>query len=128
MSEPMNEFEAALRSVKPAGARVDAVEAAFEAGRRAAASQVRAWRAAAAVMLLIGGAAWLVPGRTDVVPTPQSPPGIVMTVVQTPPAPLPPPPAQSLLMLQRAVREGGLDALPASHLPSPRKVRADETL
>jgi hypothetical protein len=123
MPESLNEFEAALKSLTPTEGRVDPVAAAYEAGRRSAAGQLRVWRAAAAVMVVVGAAAVMLSRSSPNVPRSASPVAIMAT---QPAAPAAPP--QSLFMLQRAVREHGLDGLPASDLPPAQDLRAGDTL
>jgi hypothetical protein len=125
--------ESALRSLAPAAANVDPVAAAFDAGRRSAGRQVRWWRSAAAVLLLLGAGSWMIPfahRETDVT-RPESPGGSTLVMHKQPktPAPVQPLPDESLLMLEQVVREKGVDGLPAPlRLPAVRPVAAGDKL
>jgi hypothetical protein len=116
------ELESALAALSPARAGgLDPVAAAFAAGRRSVRREARAWRAAAIVMLAIGGAGgWFTrvtghsqPSRSDgttvFVKSHESP-----ASQRTPQAA----PAQSWLMLRGALIEGGVERLPAAS-PTP---------
>jgi hypothetical protein len=120
------ELEVALGSLSPAAATVDPVAAAFDAGYATGRSHVQRWRAAAALLLVIGACAWLraaLPGTGDHGVRPAPP--IALATRQTPPElpPLPLPP-QSVLMLRQVVSDGGVAALPPSELPAVRATRA----
>ena len=127
------ELEAAFASLDPAVGRVDPLAAAFAAGRNAGRRELRNWRAAAAIALAGGALSWLVPTgaphqiaeRRDM-PAPMQP--AIVVERPTPPAsdPWQPLPAQSVLVMSRAVGEGGLQALPAPRLPKPRHVRDEQ--
>jgi hypothetical protein len=131
LNPAQREVEGALRSLAPAPARVDPVAAAFNAGRRSAGRQVHLWRSAAAFLLLLSAGSWLVPlsrkGSSGV--TPPEPAGslaVIPTRSQVPPTPAQPLPEESLIMLQQAVRDKGLDGLPAPRLPAVREVGAGD--
>jgi hypothetical protein len=64
------ELEAALRSLRPAPARINPVAAALAAGRRTAPRRVHYWQvaAAAAVVIVAVGGAWLALGRRGEAP------------------------------------------------------------
>src|SRR5688572_26113893 len=59
------ELEMALKSLTPAPTGIDAIAAAYSAGRRAAQHQLNLWRSAAAAMLLIGAGIWIIPNGRD---------------------------------------------------------------
>ena len=125
--EPMNpadrELEMALQSVAPSTARIDAVAAAFAAGRRSVQSQMRLWQGAASVALLVAVGSWMAPSKVPI----QSPGHIVSpnVVVRNDAHPLPP---QSLLILEDAMRRNGLDGLASPNLPDARNVNPADNL
>jgi hypothetical protein len=104
------ELEEALKSIAPAAARIDTIGAAFEAGRRSVRSQLQLWRAATAAALLIGVGSWFVPLGSGFRPG-------APVIAQRPASFAHPLAAQSVLMLQAAVREHGLAGLPPTRLP-----------
>jgi hypothetical protein len=115
------ELETALKSLSPARPGVDAVGAAFSAGRHSGRREARLWRGAAGVFLLALAGSWVVPARHRGGPPVVESPALVSvpaasSVVR--------PPSQSLIMLDKAVRDGGLDALPDAGLPPAQAVRA----
>lgn len=113
LNSVQRELEAALASVVPAAAHVDPIAAAFDAGHKSGRRQVRFWRAAAAMVLAIGLGIRLIPlGRDPVAPT-HDQPGTNVAFRASDTANLP---EQSLLMLEKAVKEKGVDGLPAAHL------------
>jgi hypothetical protein len=123
------ELERALRSLAPRAPRVDPVAAAFDAGRRSSRRHVQLWRSAAAALLLIAGGSWLIPiGRRGADVTRPVSPGSTLVIHMRPlqPAPAQPLPDESLIMLQQAMREKGLDGLPAPRLPAVRPVAAGD--
>ena len=126
LSPAQRELEEALRTLAPAPANVDAIAAAFTAGRNSAHRQVRVWQAAALLLLAIGSSAWLLPHRSTGSVQPRDA-GRSMLVARSQPAPAPPP-AQSLLMLQRAIWQQGLDGLPATQLPATEPTPLKDTL
>jgi hypothetical protein len=114
MSDEQLELESALRSLSPAAAKIDPVAAAFTAGQRSIRRQLRLWRSAAVLILLVAGASRLIPtGHNSVVPPSVRADRTV--AVQTPPEP---PAPQSVLVLQETIREKGLDALPSANVPN----------
>jgi hypothetical protein len=134
LNSAQREVEGALRSLAPANASVDPVAAAFDAGRHSTRGQVRMWRSAAAVLLLIGAGSWLVPtGRRGAEVTPPVSPGSSSFVIHTRPqrtVPTQPLADESLLMLEQVVRDKGMDGLPAPpRLPADRPViRAGDSM
>jgi uncharacterized membrane protein YoaK (UPF0700 family) len=104
------ELEDALKALTPAAARVDAVSAAYKAGRRAARRQVYLWRGATAAVVLIALSAAIIPTGSDSRTTQSE-------VVQVPAAVVQPMAAQSVVMLQAAFHEQGMAGLPATDLP-----------
>ena len=119
------ELEAALRSLAPSRASgINAIDAAYAAGNRAARRHIRLWQSAAAAMLLVAVGSWipLTVSRTAPSSVIATAPNPVVTVASTAPV-VSPPPQHSLLMLQEAVRERGVDGLPATELPTIRNLR-----
>jgi hypothetical protein len=116
LSPAQRELEEALRTLAPSPASMDAVAAAFTAGRHSARRQVRAWQTAAVLLVAIGTGAWLLPYRSTGESQPGNNAGSI-TVVHALPGTAPPAPAQSLLMLQRTMWQLGVDGLPATQLP-----------
>jgi len=119
------ELELAMKSLSPAAARIDPIAAALAAGHRSARRQLRLWRAAAVFMLLIGVGSWLTRARHVAVVPPHdfSEPAVAF---RPPPEPAKPPAAESVLVLQEAVLEKGLDGLPAANIPTVRVLRAGD--
>jgi hypothetical protein len=117
LNDEQLELESALRSLPPAAARIDPITAAFTAGRRASRRQLRLWRSAAVLILLVGAASRLVSHQRNVTIQPRdlSENKIVLSPEQPPPEP---PAPQSLQALQQIVREKGLDAMPSANLPT----------
>jgi hypothetical protein len=114
LNDEQRELELALRSLPPATARIDPIAAAFTAGRKSSRRQLRLWRSAATLILLIAvGSRLITTARNSAV----APSDISDTTVaiHTPPAP---PAPQSLQVLQETVREKGLDGLPSADIPS----------
>jgi hypothetical protein len=118
-------LESALKSLTPRRAAVDPISAAFAAGRRSSQRTLRAWQSAAAAMLLLAGGSWAM--RLTTAPSRTSP----AVVVELPATSMPRAQAlgdQTLIMLQRAVDDSGIDGLPASPLPSVRPLHANDML
>jgi hypothetical protein len=117
MSEPdeLNDaerrFEHALKSVRPAPARIDATAAMREAARRSTRRQIRRWKTAAAAALVIAAGTWTLLARN--VPPPhridRGAPS-AQTIAASGSAPTPPP---TLLAYRRALAQSPaeLDAL-----------------
>jgi hypothetical protein len=127
------ELEAALKSLAPSRAtRLDPVAAAFAAGSRSAQRQVRFWQSAAAAVVMIGVGSWLVPfgHRANVAPPPPlvatSPPPAIAVATTAPPSPPASLASQSLVTLQHAVYENGVDGLPQTQLPTVRDLRVTD--
>ena len=106
----------ALKTLKPAAARVDPVAAAFDAGRRSALRPLRVWQSIAAMFLVAGSATAVLSFHRDVITPPAAAPVIAEESQQLPPAQ--PISAQSWLALQATVSRNGIDALPVSDIPS----------
>lgn len=126
LTPAQRELEMALKSVMPAGARVDPVAAAFAAGRRSAGRNVRLWRSATALLVLALAGSWLLPARRDGFDRATYRPG--QTVVSAQPSPAGPFSDQSLLILEATVREKGVDGMPVTHLPAVREMHSMDTL
>lgn len=127
LSPAQRELEAALQSLSPAASDVDAIAAAYEAGRRSMRWRLHAWQSAAALVLIAAGATWLtssLPPIDRATPAPIAS-GPRLLVVQTT-APVASPSQASLLTLQQAVSERGLDGLPALPLPTVPALRSAE--
>ena len=115
------EFEAALGSLAPTNVRVDAIAAAFAAGRRSGRRQLRIWQAAA-TLLLVGGSVWFAAGpHVGQMVTPVAVPQFVSRPMRT----TEPFSNQSIAALQAVVNAHGLQAIPVVHIPSAEPVRAD---
>jgi hypothetical protein len=109
----------------PAAAAVDPIAAAFTAGRRSSQRTLRVWQSAIAVMFLLAGGSWAM--RFTSVPPRPSP----AIVIQLPATSAPRAQAageQTLIMLQRAVEDRGIDGLPASPLPSVHPIQMNDML
>jgi hypothetical protein len=125
LNPAQRELEEALASVAPIAARVDPIAAAFDAGRKSNRRQLHFWRAAAGIVLALGVASRLVPrGHDSMLPAPDR----SETTVVAREATGTPLPQQSFLMLQRAVDEKGLDALPAANVWRAESLLERETL
>jgi hypothetical protein len=126
LSPADRELEAALKSLAPSHAsRIDPVAAAFTAGSRAAQRQIRMWQSAVAAVLIVSIGSWLFPLDRDRTAPATAPERVVMSSS----TPAPPPNAlarQSVVMLQHAMREKGVDGLPATELPTVRNLRISE--
>jgi hypothetical protein len=109
------ELERALRTLSPAAARIDPVAAAFAAGQVAGSRAVRLWQSAAVLMLAVGAAGWLVRSGREIVDSRETTSPTVAIVTEKLPAGTLS--AHSVLRLQQAVREGGLEGLPTVYLP-----------
>ena len=101
------QLEETLKSFTPSKARVDVVGAAYEAGRRSVRRQLRLWRAATAALLLIGAGVVLFPieGPRSNVPIAIARPSPVVSQRLA---------AQSVISLEAAIREHGVEGLPAN--------------
>jgi hypothetical protein len=117
MSDEMN-IEAALKTLRPAAARLDPIAAAFDAGRASARRVLRAWQSATAAALLLAITAVLVPTQRSTPATAE--PSHAATLFIANPAP------QSLFRLQQAVEQRGIDALPSNVPPSVTFIRAND--
>jgi hypothetical protein len=119
LNDEQRELESALGSLLPAAARIDPIAAAFTAGRRSSGRQLRIWRCAAALILMIALGSRLIPtGRNS-----SATPSVRMDTtfaVHTPPEP---PAPQSVQVLQETIREKGLDGLPSGNVPSVQIIR-----
>jgi hypothetical protein len=115
LSRDHQELESALKSLAPASTPIDPVAAAFSAGRRSGSRRARIWQSAAIISLIFSVGTQLLPTRQTTVIHPQS--RSPETVALRAEAPEPPAP-QTLQALQNAVRDKGLDALPATNLPA----------
>lgn len=127
LTPAQRELERALRSTRPAGGRVDAMAAAFDAGRASARRQVRFWQAGTTLALLIAVTPYLIPaGRAPSVGTES---GLMLADrTERVTATAPPVSEESVLVLQESVSRLGLDGLPAHRLPPARVVRVGDKL
>lgn len=115
-------FEETLRSTTPSAARLDPLAAAFAAGRKSGQHQVQLWRSTTAVAILLGvGALFLPAGHPHTNPPAEFRGPVVAASYE--PAPVS---DQSLIALQEAVRERGLDGLPTVRTPAVRPPRAKD--
>jgi hypothetical protein len=130
LSPAQRELEEALRTLAPSAARVDAVAAAFTAGRNSAHRQIRTWQAAAILLLAVGTSAWLLPHRPGgpILPRNTTDSSVLVVRSQPSPASAPAPAPQSLLMLQRTLVQEGVDGLPATQLPAADASQPKDTL
>jgi hypothetical protein len=116
------ELEAALKALAPKTMRLDPVAAAYSAGQRSARGEVRRWRMATAAVALLGAGTWLLPvgqywtHRIDV--------GVPVAAVMLPE--IQPVSAQSMVMLQKAVWEKGVDGLAPVQLAPTKVLHIDE--
>jgi hypothetical protein len=114
LSPADREFEDALRSLAPATARIDPIAAAFEAGAMSTRSRVRVWQSLAAIMLIVLVGTWTLPA-------PRSRNSVNVNFVEAvSPITVQPVSAQSVLVLQKTVRDHGIDALPRTEVPAMR--------
>jgi hypothetical protein len=111
------ELEAALKSLTPRATRLDPVAAAYSAGQLSARREVRRWRVATAAMALVGAGAWLFPVGQNLLGERQVSVPVVVAVSPE----IRPVSEQSIVMLQKAVWEKGVDGL-APVQPAPIKV------
>jgi hypothetical protein len=118
------EFEAALKSLSPAATRLDPVSAAYEAGRRSVRSQVRVWQAAAAVLTLVGAGSWLLPSGQQLVAVEKVRVPTVVAVSRES-APIS---EQSMMMLQKAIWEKGVDGMSPVQLAPTKVIHVDEII
>jgi hypothetical protein len=126
LSPADRELESALQTLAPAAARLDAVTAAFEAGRRSSRRQVRLWQSAAAAMLLVSAGMWCTPvDRGGMIPHKNSAIAVVAAVPADVPREFAP---QSIAMLQAAMREHGVDGMPPVNLPDVSSTRIENRL
>jgi hypothetical protein len=116
------ELEAALKSLTPRATRLDPVAAAYSAGQRSARREVRGWRIATAAMALLGAGTWLLPAGQYW--THKIELGVPVAV--TVPPEMRPVSEQSMVMLQKAVWEKGVDGLAPVQLAPTRVMHIDE--
>ena len=120
------ELEFALQSLAPAPVRIDPVAAAFQAGHQSARRQLFAWQSATVGLLLAGIALWVASFEPSAVTqTPIRSPNNVVRRDPTPPQWQAP---QSVVMLQTAMQDEGLEGLPPTHLPRVGPIRTEEIL
>jgi hypothetical protein len=120
LNPPQRELEAALKSLSPAPARVDAINAAFAAGHRSALRRARLVHSAVAAALLIAATAWLSTSPPDH-PAATHPIAVATSSV-------PAPADQSMIILRRAVLQNGLDQLPEALIPAVRPLHVNDVL
>jgi hypothetical protein len=137
------ELERALRSLSPAGAKLNPIAAAFEAGQQFRQRQTRAWSAAFVALLLASSLSllWMhqsviserqqisvsnVTARAQAQQRAESAPRLAVistmpgerTLITSSPM-YAPPVLPSLIFLQRTVEKDGLDGMPKTSLPVP---------
>ena len=116
------ELEATLKSLTPRATRLDPVTAAYKAGQRSAHREVQGWRMATAVAAIFGAGTWLLPvGQNLLAEKPVRGP---IAVAMSPE--LRPVSEQSMVMLQKAVWEKGVDGLTPVQLAPARVIHIDE--
>jgi hypothetical protein len=122
------ELQSALKSLSPVrSSNISPIDAAYAAGSRSARRQLRVWQFATAALLLVAVGGWLLPfggrisARPTIIATAPDPTNVVVVASTAPTAA--PLPAHSLLMLQQAVRERGMDGLPATEMPTISNLR-----
>jgi hypothetical protein len=125
LSTEQAELEAELRKLSLGDCRINAISAAFTAGRRSMRLRLAAWQASAGLMLLLVASISLRafvqrPAR------PQLPVAGATGIVAAPAEAIAPPQPQSLAVLEKTVRDGGLDALPSPALPEIKPLYAGE--
>jgi hypothetical protein len=107
------ELEDALRSLSPMTSRVDPIAAAFAAGLKSARHKIHVWRSVAAIVTIALIGSWTIPPQHHSMPAnqfvemPTSNPPQVVTAVD----------ARSVMVLQEAVRDRGMGALPKAEVP-----------
>jgi hypothetical protein len=116
------ELEAALKSLTPRAARLDPVAAAYSAGQRSARREVRRWRVATGAMALLGAGTWLLPAGQNLLTEKQAGAPVVVAVSQE----VGPVSEQSMVMLQKAVWEKGVDGLTPVQLSPTKVMHIDE--
>lgn len=119
MHEDVNEFENALRSLTPAAKTINAIAAAFDAGKTEGRRVVHRWQAVAGLILIIGITARWRPTRMTHDSPPLAAVPVVTPIVERPSE-------QSLVMLQKVISENGVDALPAVRLTPSRPLNPDK--
>jgi hypothetical protein len=125
LSSEQSELESQLRKLSPTDGQIDVISAAFTAGRRSMRFRLAAWQSSAGLMLLLAAALSL---RALL----QRPPSAQSFIAGAPSAlaeqaqAVTAPPPQSLAVLRKAVRDGGLDALPQAALPDIKPLRAGD--
>jgi hypothetical protein len=109
-----DDFEARLKLLSPAAGRVDAVTAAYIAGKRNSQRAINRWRGVAGLITVAAIAPWMVPKSRPVVVAPAE-----IAIFQTAPTPeqVEPIPPGNIWQLRAAVLEKGLDGLPKTELP-----------
>jgi hypothetical protein len=115
---PDAELTAALGSLLPAGTTIDPVAAAFTAGRNSARRQTRLWKGISVVVVALGIGAWMIPDHRDEAIPPM--------VARSDHPPAPDLTADSVVMLQQAVLDHGLDGLPQSSTPPFQRVEISD--
>jgi len=121
LNPAQRELEAALEAMIPTITRADPIAAAFTAGTKLGRRRARFWQTVTAITLAVGIGIHFAPITHNYVPASSSEVHGTTALLQPPSAPTRRWLDQSLLMLQKAVDNSGVDALPA---PRPAPVRA----
>lgn len=119
-------FEARLKALSPALRNVDAIGAAYAAGRRSCQFSLNSWRGVAVVAMVAAVVPWMIPDRQRTTASPQL--AIAARTDESPlrAVPVQPAPAGNMWQLQAAVLANGLEGLrgaPLPNTPVPRVVR-----
>ena len=121
LTPAQHQLESALKSVAPTSVRVDAVAAAYAAGRLSARRRARLWQLAAALLFCATSVNWLARSRHTVDPATNNFGSSLLEARQ--PSPVRPLSKQSLFVLQAAVQAKGMDALPPTAVPAVQLVQ-----
>lgn len=118
----LNDFESALRTLRPVAGGANPVSAAFTAGQRTRQRSVRRWQGAAVIALMLGLAGHL--PRPERAGRPELPQPLARSSEPIAPARS----EQSLQFLQQTTYERGIDALPQVQLPPLGALRVNGVL
>ena len=126
LTAEQRELERELQSLAARPGRIDPVAAAFAAGKRSAAKKLNAWRGAACGLLLIAIASWMIP----TVHSGKSPQTFEPSTIasHSPPSSAPPMSNQSVLILQQAATQRGVDGLPQPPLSTSKPLINNESI
>jgi hypothetical protein len=116
------ELEGALKSLAPRAARLNPVAAAYSAGQLSARREVQRWRVATVGMALLGAVTWLLPVGQSLLGEKQvgGPVAVAVSAERRPVS------EQSMVMLQKAVWEKGVDGLIPVQLAPTKVIHIEE--